>query len=413
MASRIFFVAIIIFCSLIPGSLLGVRQPAPVEPANDAASDLQRKINRGELNLEFDATRGYLSSLLKSLQIPVSSQTLVFAKNSFQIHLISPAQPRAVYFNDDVYVGYVQGADIIEVTAVDPQLGPVFYSLEQKKEAKPKFERQTSQCLVCHDSSLTADPIPRLLVLSVLPDPNGTALKATSLLTTDRSPLRERWGGWYVTGTHGAQRHLGNTIVRSTANAIGDIKEYVAGMNLEAGANVTDLRLRFDTKPYLTPHSDLVALMILAHQTHVHNLMTLATYKLKNPDGTGSSADEVAEQLVRSMLFVEAAPLTEPVAGTTNFADDFMKRGPIDSQGRSLRQMDLKKRLLRYPLSYLIYSRQFDEMPARIRQYTYRRIREVLEGKENGPEFAHLSEPDRKAILEILLETKPEFAALK
>jgi len=399
---------LLISCVLmLPMLALSFRQTKEADPL----ADLQRKSDRGEIKLEFDQDRGYLKSILEALNVPISSQMLVFAKNSFQLHLISPETPRALYFNDDSYVGYVPGADAIELAVVDPKDGPVFYTLPQTKVAKPKFHRESSQCTVCHDSSQTADPIPRLLMLSVLPDPNGTAIKREAFLTNDKSPFRERWGGWYVTGTHGSQRHLGNRVVQEPAAAIGDVREFLKTMNLDSGANVTDLTRRIDTNPFPSKHSDIVALMLHGHQTHIHNLIALIDYKVRYPDRNGNSVEELAERLFKSMIFVEAEPFTDQISGSTNFASEFVNKGIRDSKGRSLRDLDLKTRLFRYPLSFLIYSPSFDGLPAPAKQHIYRRLREVLSGEDTSKDFAHLSEADRKNILEILLETKPDFAS--
>src|SRR5205823_4102839 len=231
----------------------------------------------------------------------------------------------------------------------------------------------------------------------VLPNSAGNALKAAALITNDQSPLRERWGGWYVTGTHGKQQHLGNTIVRASADDIGDMKKFVAGMNLSTGANITDLSKRFDTKEYLSPNSDIVALMILGHQTHVHNMITSGVYEIHDAIKKGMTdkmqdiIKDAGEPIVRAMLFSEEAQLTEPVSGTSSFASDFMSRGPRDSKGRSLRDLDLKHRLLRYPMSYLIYSKSFDAMPSELKDYVTRRFREVLTGQDTSPMFSNLS----------------------
>src|SRR5207302_11150309 len=252
-------------------------------------------------------------------------------------------------------------------------------------------------------------------MLSVLPNPDGNALKAAALITNDESPLRQRWGGWYVTGTHGKQQHLGNTIVRATADDIGDMKKFVAGMDLRGGANITDLSKRFNTKEYLSPHSDIVALMVLGHQTHIHNMITSGAYEIHDAIEKGLSGKmsevvkDAGERIVRAMMFVGEAPLTDPVSGTSSFAADFVKQGPRDKQGRSLREFDLKQRLLRYPLSYLVYSKSFDVMPHILKRYVYRRFHEILSGEETSADFAHISEADRKAIFEILKETKPGF----
>ncbi|HEY3045745.1 MAG TPA: hypothetical protein VGJ39_17075 [Vicinamibacterales bacterium] len=380
----------------------------------DAVVRLQQKIDSGDVTLQFDARHGYLSSLLKDLNIPVSSQSLVFSKSSEQEAVISPQTPRALYFNDDVYVGWVQGG-AIELAAVDPRSGLFFYTLTQEKNAHPKFERHTDTCVGCHDSSV--DPtrlIPRLLMLSVLPDPQGKAINAAAVVTTDRSPFRERWGGWYVTGTHGRQTHLGNQTFRAPEREIASIPEYIANLDLTPGSNVTDLAARFDTKPYLIPHSDIVALMVLAHQTHVHNLIMFATYNLQaalQADAradTSSLAKELAEPIVRALLFSGETALTDPIAGTSGFAAEFAQQGPRDSRGRSLRDLDLKTRLLRYPLSYVIYSESFNQMPLVLKDYIYRRLREVLGGEDKSPAYAHLSAADREAILAILKDTKPE-----
>ena len=411
--------AVLLSMFLVRRTPTAARQTAAITPNSalavaagriDAVARLQQKIDSGAVTLTFDRKNGYLSSLLKNLNIPVSSQLLVLSKSSAQMSGISPARPRAVYFNDEAYVGWVQEGGL-ELSAVDPKGGPFFYTLTQEENPHPKFERHTTTCVGCHDSS--DDPsklIPRLLLLSVLPDRDGKAIGAAALATTDRSPFRERWGGWYVTGTHGRQTHLGNQTFRPPAGELTTIPEFIKDVDLTSGSNVTDLTSRFDIKPYLSPASDIVALMVLGHQSHVHNLITAATYKLQEaPKGDISGlAKELAEPVVRAMLFSGEAALTDPVAGTSGFAADFMKQGPRDRLGRSLRDLDLKTRLLRYPLSYVIYSESFDEMPAVLKEYIYRRLREVLSGADKSPAYAHLSAADREAILAILKDTKPE-----
>jgi len=411
----------LVMVPLLAFALLRMRaeSPYPVQQAAtapdpnalpEAIANLQRNIDSGKSKLDFEDAQGYLRSLLKQLDVPASSQLLVFSKSSAQLFLISPDSPRAVYFNDDVYVGYVQGAPHLEIASVDPVAGPVFYTLDQVKMDKPQFTLQPMDCLACHDTFESEKPVPRLLMLSVLSDPTGVALNRSSIVTNDKSPFLERWGGWYVTGNSGNQRHMGNHLVREPAESLGPIRDYSKRANLTANSNVTDLSKRFDTKEYLTPDSDIVALMVLGHQTHIHNLITVVGTNLRgNP--TESAVKDETERLINPMLFVDAAPLTQPVTGTTNFAAEFSARGPRDSRGRSLHQLDLKTRLLRYPLSYLVYSRSFDALPQAAKTYIYQRFYEVLSGKDTSPSFSHLSPEDRKAILEILQETKPDFAA--
>src|SRR5215469_2864591 len=387
-STRILIVALTV---LIPAAGRTFRE----EERPNSVAELAQKVQADKIVLNYDESNGYLRSLLKQLQIPISSQVLVFSKSSFQLSQIGPEAPRAIYFNDDVYIGWVNHGQFIEVATVDPKTGPLFYTLMQEYDPHPKLEAQKEECLVCHDTFQTATPVPRLLMLSVLPNPDGNALKAAALITNDRSPLRERWGGWYVTGTHGSQRHLGNTIVRARADDIDDMRKFIGRLDLNSGANVTDLSKRFDTKEYLSPSSDIVALMVLGHQTHVHNMITSGVYEMRDAVQKGLTdkmpqiVKDAGEPIVKAMLFSEEAQLTEPVTGTSSFATEFTGRGPRDSKGRSLREFDLKHRLLRYPMSYLIYSKSFDAMPAELREYVERRFREILSGQDTSPEFAH------------------------
>src|SRR5688572_7007957 len=221
----------------------GAGQPDP-DALPEAIADLQRRIDSGKAKLEYDESSGYLRCLLQSLDIPVSSQTLVFSKSSAQLFLIAPDMPRAVYFNNEVYVGFVQGAPHLEIASMDPVAGPVFYTLDQVKADKPHFTLQPTDCVACHDTFQSEKPVPRLLMLSVLPDPKGVTLNRSAVVTNDKSPFIERWGGWYVTGTHGNQRHMGNHLVRQPAESLGTIPQYSKQANLSSGANITDLSTR-------------------------------------------------------------------------------------------------------------------------------------------------------------------------
>lgn len=392
---------------------------------HDPISLLQKKIDGGEVTLDFDEDHGYLPSVLDQLDVPVSSQVLVFSKTSFQRPRISAKWPRAIYFSEDVYIGWVQRGRVVEVSSVDPEQGAIFYSLEQTKSDAPRFTRHTDRCLLCHSSSQTKS-VPGHLVRSVYPDAGGFPMLASGTFRTDhRSPLKERWGGWYVTGTHGSQTHMGNVYVRDKSDA--------ENLDREAGANITDLSDRFDTSPYMSAHSDIVALMVMEHQTQMHNLITHANYQgrfalrdeavinkmLERPadhrsPSTRRRFDSAAHRLVKYMLFVDEARLTDPVRGTSGFARQFAQQGLRDGRGRSLREFDLESRLFKYPCSYLIHSAAFEKLPEPVKASVYRRLWEVLTGQFNDEDgdYSHLSETDRRAILEILGETKtglPEY----
>lgn len=385
---------------------------------NNPVTQLQARLDSGDVELKYDAQVGYLKSVLEQLQVPVSSQTLVFSKTSLQRHKITPRTPRAIYFNDDMYVGYCQNGDVVELSAVDPQLGAVFYTMDQEETLKPRFERQVDNCLLCHGSSHTRG-VPGHFIRSVYVDSVGFPVLAMGTHRIDHSsPISKRWGGWYVTGTHGEQEHLGNLIVSG--------KQEREPVNNAAGQNVTDLSVRFKTSAYLSPHSDLIALMVLEHQTEAHNLLTRASFQtrealyseerlnkeLGEPEGhrwesTTTRIKSSCEALVKYLLFSDEAPLTARLQGTSSFADDFSGRGLRDAQGRSLRDFDLNQRLFKYPCSYLIYSAAFDELPNEAKSLVYRRLWDVLSGADQTKSFAHLSAADRTAIREILLATKP------
>ena len=352
----------------------------------DAVALLQRDIDSGLTTLQFDSRLGYLESLLRALKIPVSSQMLVYSKTSFQRERISPVHPRAVYLGSNVYVGWVPGAPLLELASIDSQLGAVFYTLRQDQAERPVLQRETTRCLQCHDSSSLTAGVPGLIMRSVHPDKDGEPILATgTFVTTDQSPLTERWGGWYVTGSSGAQSHMG----------------------VEPGNAV-------DSSRYLTRHSDIVALMVFGHQRHVQNLITRLNHRtrmalnfdrLRNAD-QGRDVDEPsratldiirreAGPLLEAMLFTHEAALTGPIAGSSGFAGDFERQGPRDAAGRSLYDLDLEHRLFKYSCSYTIYSKAFDTLPAPAKAYVYRRLSEVLRGTDT---------------LDILMETKPEFA---
>ena len=419
-----------VFClswaGFIPSNLLAQlefeRPPIDYTRADvhDPIAQLQRAIDRGETRLEFNRERGYLDALLEYFEIDPDSQTLVFSKTSFQLRQINPRKPRALYFNRDVYLGWVQNGDVVEVMSVDPKLGPVFYTLEQQDEQPPQFVRDRGQCLTCHASSRTQG-VPGLLVRSVFVDRGGQPLLGSGTYTTDhRSPFEERWGGWYVSGSHGLMRHMGNELVQD--------RREPRSLDREAGANVKDLSSRINVTPYRVPSSDLVALMILEHQSQMQNFITLAHYEtrmaehydqvmnraLERPqnhvsDSTHRRIASVGDKLLKYLLMVDEFPLENPVQGSTHFSEAFQDQGPQDGQGRSLYHLDLNTRLFRYPCSYMIYSPSFDALPEAVRHYVSERLWKILEGVDEDPDFQHLNAEDRDAIREILLETKPDL----
>src|SRR5262245_3525775 len=393
------------------GSMLRYETEYPTIPyttgkRTDRVAALIGKIERGEVQLQHEGERGYLDSLLAALEIDPSSQTLVYSQTSLQGKLIGPRTPRAIYFNDDVYVGYVQGAAApIEIGSVDSDLGPVFYLLDQSAP-KPNFTAELGRCMSCHDSySLTGGGVPRFIVGSGYTGTTGMLVSHEGwILISDRTPLKSRWGGWYVTGQHGSQVHLGNMVIKT-------IYDFDKLEELRVG-NRDTLDGLVDTKPYLTNKSDIVALLVLQHQADVQNLITRVSYDARSAaDKREDPLEATVERLLQMMLFVDAVDYTDAISGDPKFQEQFASRAVRDSQGRSLRDFDLTHRLFRYPLSYLIYSPEFDALPSDARSMFYARLNAVLTGADTSESFQHLSAADRTAILEILRDTKPEALA--
>ncbi len=363
-------------------------------------SRLDRDLESGKAKLEFSPDGfGWLPSLLKHLDLNVDSQMLVFSKTSFQAPKISPRAPRALFFNDEVAVGSVQNGDVLELASLDPKLGYIFYTLDVNKTDKPRFDRR-DVCLQCHQGPATAG-VPGIMIASVYPDASGMpAFNLGMPVTDDRTSFQDRWGGWYVTGTHGGMRHRGNAVARDRSKP--DVLESQGTQNL------TSLGTRFDGV-YLSRLSDIVALMTMEHQTRMTNLIDRVGWetrmaekdgKLEDP-ATKTRIDADIERLVTYMTFSDEAKLYDPVQGVSTFTKTFPERGPRDRQGRSLRDFDLQKHLFKYPVSYMIYTAAFDNLPDYARDRIYKKLYDFLNTQDDS----------RRAALEILRDTKKNLPA--
>ena len=415
---------------LVPVATLGggddLRPPSSPESRavapGDPISELQARIDAGDIELAFDSVRGYLPALLEALEVPFSSQTLVFSRTSLQTDRIAPWAPRALYFNDDVYVGWVQESPFLEIASIHPIAGTFFFSLPQREVDRPQFERQGTTCLMCHESRSMTGGVAGLLMTSVLADRLGypsTVLHEGN--TTERTPFEVRWGGWYVSGTHEGFSHAGNARSPDLNTDIQSQPGYLEGFDLNSAGNATDLRGQFDVTPYLSEHSDIVALMVLTHQVLVHNLISLVRdegvrdlggptfQKGGSREANAAASAPALDRLVRAILFVGEPALRGPVHGPSGFTEEFSALGPTDAQGRSLRDFDLQTRMFRYPLSFLVYSDAFDALPEFARNEIYRQLAAILVAEHPPVEFQHISADDRGAIFEILQATKPEF----
>jgi hypothetical protein len=356
-----------------------------MRPAHDPVANMITDIQSGKTSLKFEGEEGYLHSLLNALNVPVESQMSIFSKTSVQASLINPSNPRKLYFNDTVVVGYV-GSGFIEMAAQDPEQGMNFYMLQQQPADKP-FLIKRDQCLQCHLTRNTLD-IPGMVVRSVYPASNGAPINPLGFHLLDhRTPFEDRFGGWYVTGNTGSMKHLGNASYTDSGQA-----QPLSGNDA----------------------SDIVAILVFDHQMFMMNLITRVGWDFRVAaylqTATGKPNETIdrdlrndVNELVDYLLFVDEAPLKNKIGSASGFAEKFAMGGPADSKGRSLRQLDLEHRLMRYPCSYMIYSAAFDALPADAKKMIYARIPEVLKTK--------FSDSDRQAVVEILRETKKDLAA--
>lgn len=372
---------------------------------SDPADALNGKLRSGAVTLRFDpANGGYLRSLLDALGVPVESQALVFSQTSFQAPHINFLNPRAVYFNDTVAVGWVRGGDILEIAAQDANQGVIFYALDQKLTPSPELKRN-NDCLACHLSWETLG-VPGLMVESVHPLPDELSY-VNGYNTVHASPLEQRWGGWFVTGNPGGVSHMGNIPVMPKDKGKSKLANPTRTL-----ASVDGL---FDLTGYPTPYSDVVAQLVLAHQVRMTNMITRVGWEARVAAAEPSTdanlrVREAAGDLVDYLLFVDEAPLVGAIQGSSGFAEWFAKQGPRDGEGRSLREFDLRTRLFKYPCSYMIYTEAFEALPAAAKDAVYTRMWEVLSGREKrAPYSSRLSAADRQAIVQILRATKKDL----
>jgi hypothetical protein len=378
-------------------------------PLNNVVEDVNRQLQSGAIRLAFEGRAGYLRSAIEALEIPVDSQLLVFSRASLQGKQINEQNPRAIFFTDRVALGWVRGGDLLEVAAHDERSGVVFYTLDQRADAPdpPRFKRAFI-CLGCHMAGDTLG-VPGFLVFSTT-RPNPAQGFSLPRFVDQTDALERRFGGWFVTGSTGKATHMGNE---------------AAALDTRASRELTSVEGLFDAEGYRTLSSDIVAHLVFTHQIGMTNLLTRAGWQARvadpalHPPYTASPGEEerialmmkgVASEVVDHLLFVDEAPLTDRVHGQSGFAERFAASGPRDRQGRSLYELDLNRRVMKYPCSYLIYSPAFDALPPRAKDPIYARLWEVLSGEEHDARYQKaLSRADRQAIVEILRDTKKDL----
>ena len=399
-------------------------EQSPIKYSESVASDPMARLARdwesGAKKLPVGEPLAVLQVVLDELGIPSESQGLVFSKTSKQNDLINPRNPRAVYFGDNAYVGYVPGGNI-EVAVSDPVLGPVFYAMHLREFGEKGWIARDNSCLQCHATSRT-ELVPGLLVRSVFADGDGQPLLGEGTFVTDHaSRFKERWGGWYVTGSHGEYRHMGNSLAVEREGGRADF-------DYETGANWESLDGKVDTSNYLQSTSDIVALMVLEHQCKMHNLLTKAAMEYRRlvflqeaidketdlaaADGMAArSAADSAEEILRYLLFCDEIDLGDGMESEGGFVETFEALGPKTAEGHSLRDLRLYGRLFKHRCSYMIHSISFAELPDAVRDRVLTRLWEVLSGKEDKEDFTHLGRSEKRRILEIVKGTVDRLPA--
>ncbi|MGI8602048.1 MAG: hypothetical protein ACR2OZ_03515 [Verrucomicrobiales bacterium] len=372
---------------------------------NDPFTRLKADLDSGIISLDRTSERAFLVSLLKALDIPSSSQMLVFSTTSLQLRLIRTHNPRALFFNEDVYLGFVPNGQI-EIVSLDPEVGGIFYLMDIPREDRPLRIERSARCMNCHAAAETSY-LPGLTIKSSVPGPNGGTVASFRQERVGHAvPFEERFGGWYVTGRHAIPNHWGNLSGRLFEGELTKIP-------LDPGS-------QFRVEKYPHPSSDILPQLIHEHQAGFVNRVLEASYRTRTAlhisegklsAGQMSELDEQSNLLTRYLLFADEAKLPGPVEGDESFREDFLKTRRIASNGLSLKDFDLQTRLFKHRCSYMIYSRVFNGLPAEMKQRVYRRLGEALNTANPEPEYAWLPAAEKNAIRAILKETLSDLPA--
>lgn len=371
---------------------------------HDRFSRWMTNLNTGQTPLDYTSEKAFVASVLKSLDIPAASQMLVFSTTSLQLSLISPRSPRAIYFNEDIYLGYVVGGKI-EVVSVDPDLGGVFYIFDIPRNGYPPHPERATRCMNCHAREDTGY-VPGPVVKSVVPGPRGGSLKAFRQEQSGHGiPLDQRFGGWYVTGLPNFTNHWGNLIGNSTPQGVQRI-------SISPGT-------QFNYDRYLVPSSDVLPQLLHEHQVGFVNRAFEATYRTRTALATdngkltpahAAELDQQARALTRYLLFADEVPLPAGgVAGDPEFKREFASVRRLGPAGASLKDFELRSRLFQHRCSYMIYSLAFQGLPPEMKQRVFTRLAQALDTAKPDKEYAYLPAAEKQSIRGILKATLPEL----
>ncbi len=376
------------------------------KPLNDKFTQLKDDLEAGKLPLDYRTEKTFLVSLLKALDIPASSQVLLFSTTSLQLRFISVRNPRALYFNEDLYIGYIPGGRI-EVVALNPELGGIFYIFDIPQGRKQVRVERSTRCMNCHADEDTHD-VPGLLAKSVIPGPNGGSLRAYRIGQSGHGiPYEERFGGWHVTGEHSITNHHGN-LTGQFRN--GKLLTYEA----QPGR-------RFVWSKYATRTSDILPHLILEHQIGFVNRVLAAGYQTRAylAEGKGRLSSEhdkllsqQADSLVRYILFADEPALPAGgVGGDDVFKRDFQSAGKANPALASLRRFELRTRIFNLRCSYMIGSSVFTGLPDEMKRRIFAQLRNALSPDLPDSAYEYLDADEKRAIGDVLSNAFPSYAS--
>ncbi len=383
----------------------------------DSFSKLLTRKEKGDYDFGTETGLPLLRRMLQELNIPVSSQVLVYSQTSLQRKLVRPENPRAMYFDENIYLAVMAGGKL-EVNSFDPEAGGIFY-FEDPPEApgdRVDFERPKS-CLGCHGGSAT-NFLPGPLARSNFVSDTGRRLGGVRSheRISHRIPFHERWGGYYVTGAPPTLEHMGNAFATREGGEV--------TVDLKARASLETLEGLFDPSLVLRGDSNIVPLMLFDHQIEAHNLLVEMRYRERIsqfraaenegviPSRTLVKTEAFADKLVRYLLFADEVSLAgHVITPSQDYLRDFSRNRKVNAEGESLKDFDLKSRLFKNRLSYMIYSEAFEGAPESMKNRIYSRLWTILSPAEPVEGYDYFEEGERARILSILTATKTDLPA--
>lgn len=372
----------------------------------DRFAQLQDRAQKGEVKLDTSNDKAFLSSLLEALHIPITSQIMVFSASSLQSEIINPRNPRALYFNEDTYVGWVPGG-LVEIIAADPEMGPMFYVFNRLRPGGPVPDVQRStKCMNCHAGNATRR-LPGLIAESLLVSRAGSSLETFRRdVQGHQIPLELRFGGWHLTGQHNLSHHKAN-VMGIPQNGKNELSPVEPGQ-------YSDLSL------HLLPTSDILPHLIHEHQMGFENRLVYAIYtmrQLKNDNkglfGSAAKAEieERAQELARYITFADEAKFPgKGITGDAAFTKDFLSDRRTTKAGLSLKDLDMKTRIFKHRCSYMLYTDTWKEAPKDLKERVYYHMALYLRDQPDAL-HAHLAPGERVAIRSILKETMNDLPA--